>query len=448
MSFDRDSHLLLDEAVALLENRYKDLPPHTQQIDLVQLREPLMAAALRLQDSDPYHHPLYIGHMQKPPHPIARLAYSLTLLLNPNNHGYDGGRASSDMEQEAISEIAHMFGWASFQGHLCSGGTLANFEALWIAREQHPDKGIAASCQAHYTHERLSGVLSVPFHAIPTDPAGRMDVNALEQVLQHGDIGTVVVTIGTTATGAVDPLDQILDLQSRYAFRIHVDAAYGGYFTLANNLDAVTRNALNAISQADSIAIDPHKHGLQPYGCGCLLFRDSTVRHHYQHNSPYAYFDTDDPHLGEISLECSRPGASAVALWTTQRLLPLVQDGTFAQNLASGRNAALIFYQALIKDTRFAPLFPPQLDIVVWAMPASSASLSSQRARALHAAARKNDLHMSLVTIPQAMLLTCHPVSIWDQDSIICLRVCLMKPEHHEWITEILARLNSAAASL
>src|SRR3569833_2034130 len=110
--------------------------------------------------------------MQKTPHPVARLAYTLTLWLNPNNHAYDGGRASSIMEQEAIGEIARMVGWPDSQGHLCGGGTLANFEALWVAREQHPGKAIAASSQAHYTHERLSSVLGVPFRSIAAGARG------------------------------------------------------------------------------------------------------------------------------------------------------------------------------------------------------------------------------------------------------------------------------------
>lgn len=444
MPFDRESLALLDEALAVLADGFRHLPGVPQTIDVTQLREPLLAAAHRLQDNAPYHHPLYIGHMQKPPHPIARLAYMLALWLNPNNHAYDGGRASSIMEQEAIGEIARMFGWSSSQGHLCGGGTLANFEALWIAREQHPGKAIAASSQAHYTHERLSGVLGVSFRPIPTDARGRMDVAALESALQDGTIGTVVATLGTTGTGAVDPLDRILALRSRYTFRIHVDAAYGGYFSLADNLDAETRQAFDLVAQADSIAIDPHKHGLQPYGCGCVLFRDPAVRRHYHHDSPYTYLSTDDPHLGEISLECSRPGAAAVALWATQRLLPLVPGGAFAQDLASGREASLNLYRALSKDTRFALPFPPQLDIVAWAVRANTASQASQRARALQAAAKKHSLHLSLVALPKAMLDISDPVHTWDVDTITCLRACMIKPEHREWMTEILERLDAA----
>lgn len=445
MPFDRESLTLLDEALAILAEGFSHLPNTPQSIDVAQLRESLITVAHRLQDNAPYHHPFYIGHMQKPPHPIARLAYALSLWLNPNNHAYDGGRASSIMEQEAIGEIARMFGWVSSQGHLCGGGTLANFEALWVARERHPGMAVAASSQAHYTHERLSGVLGVSFRSIASDTRGRMDIAALEAALKDGTIGTVVVTLGTTGTGSVDPLDRILALRAHYAFRIHVDAAYGGYFVLADNLDTETRQALDLVAQADSIAIDPHKHGLQPYGCGCVLFRDPTVRHYYQHDSPYTYLSSNDPHLGEISLECSRPGAAAVALWATQRMLPLIPGGSFAQDLALGREAALVLYRALSEDTQFIPLFPPQLDIVVWAVQANTASQASHRARTLHTAAKKRDLHLSLVVIPKTMLEASNPVHIWDVDTITCLRACVMKPEHHEWMAEILTRLHDSA---
>ena len=90
-----------------------------------------------------------------------------------------------------------------------------------------------------------------------------MSLEALEDELRKGDVSTVVATLGTTAMGAVDPLDEILELKERYGFRVHVDAAYGGYFGLiADALDEPARRAYAAIGQADSIVIDPHKHGL------------------------------------------------------------------------------------------------------------------------------------------------------------------------------------------
>ena len=446
MTFDHVSLELLDEVLQSLEQGFGHLPEFAPQLELGELRGVLIEAAGRMKDNYPYHHPLYIGQMLKPPHPVARLAYAIAMFLNPNNHALDGGRASSVMEKEAVAGIARMFGWEEHLGHLCGGGTMANFEALWIGRELRPGRAVAASAQAHYTHSRLSAVLGIPFRKVPVDSRGRMNVQALEAALTDGKIGTVVVTLGTTAAGAVDPLPEVLALRNRYDFRIHVDAAYGGYFTLAENLDRESRAAFDHVAAADSIVIDPHKHGLQPYGCGCVLFRDPSVGQFYGHDSPYTYFSSAELHLGEISLECSRAGASAVALWTTMRLLPLQPGGSFARGLESCRQAALMLYESIQEDQRFAVLVPPELDIVVWAVRATTASESSSRARQIFDAAAEHDLHLALASFPRVMLEPSAPVAVWDTDEIVCLRACAMKPEHREWMPEILKRIQAAAA--
>src|ERR1700761_2045895 len=240
----------------------------------------LETVAERLGDNYPYFHPLYAGQMLKPPHPGARAAYALAMAVNPNNHARDGGRASSEMEIEAVRGIAEMFGWSSEQylGHLTSGGTMANLEALWVAGQLAPGKRILGSEQAHYTHGRISGVLKLEYEPVAADGRGRMRLDALEDELRKGDVGTVVATLGTTAIGAVDPLRDILALREKYGFRVHVDAAYGGYFRLIlDELEEGARRAFAAMDRADSIVVDPHKHGLQPYGCGCVLFRDPGV---------------------------------------------------------------------------------------------------------------------------------------------------------------------------
>jgi len=448
MSFDRREVALLDEALAKLAEGFADLPETSALADLEPVRAVLLEAAQRLHDNYPYQHPLYIGQMLKPPHPVARLAYALALWLNPNNHALDGGRASSAMEKEAIAALARMFGWEEHLGHLTSGGTLANFEALWVARELAPGRAIAASAQAHYTHARLSSVLEATFREVPVDSSGRMDLSALEDAIAGGEIGTVVATLGTTPAGAVDPLAEILELCRARDVRVHVDAAYGGYFVLAGNLRADTAAAFACIHEADSIAIDPHKHGLQPYGCGCVLFRDPGVGRFYRHASPYTYFSSGDLHLGEISLECSRPGAAAVALWATQRLLPLERGGELARGLEAGRAAALALFLALDEDRRFTPLLLPELDIVVWAIPAQRASDSSEQARRLFAAAAARDLHLALASTPRALVEPCGAIAEWDDESVVCLRACVMKPAHRDWMPEILSRLDLAAGDI
>jgi len=357
---------LLREALDKLEAGFSNLPEFNPELDEQALGDVLGEVAERMQDNYPYFHPQYVGQMLKPPHPVARIAYAMSLWINPNNHALDGGRASSAMEKECIVDLGAMFGWENPLGHLTGGGTMANLEALWVASRLHPEKRVIASQQAHYTHSRISEVLQIPFSSVRVSNNGRMDIAALEDLLRQGDVGTVVVTMGNTGLGAVDPLPEILRLRKKYNFRIHADAAYGGYFGLASGLDDATALAFNNLTDVDSIVIDPHKHGLQPYGCGCILFKDPAVGSFYKHASPFTYFSSAELHLGEISLECSRPGASAVALWATQRLLPLVKGGAFADDLDSCLAAARDFHTRLDASEYFTPLMQPELDICIW----------------------------------------------------------------------------------
>ncbi|MEX2191312.1 MAG: aminotransferase class I/II-fold pyridoxal phosphate-dependent enzyme [Bacteroidota bacterium] len=442
---EKESLKILREALEVLERGFAKLPdfnadePHLDRIDDV-----LKETALRLRDNFPYFHPLYAGQMLKPPHPIARLAYMLALWINPNNHALDGGRASSAMEKEAVAEIAHMVGWKQYLGHLTGGGTMANLEALWIAGRQHPGKFILASDQSHYTHRRMCNVLGLPFETIPSDRTGRMDCAILEERLARGDVGTVVATMGTTALGSVDPLPSILALQKKFPFRLHADAAYGGYFKLSSQLSKLTRQSFDLLHEADSIVIDPHKHGLQPYGCGCVLFRDPAVGTFYHHDSPYTYFTSGDLHLGEISLECSRAGASAVALWATQRLLPLVKSGSFARSLDQSRKAAIHVFDLIRKDKRFLPGPEPELDILVWALRGDSVSRASEEAKALFRKAAENNLHLALAELP-LHLFELPAAMKRDRDRLVCLRSVLMKSEHDEWAEKIWKVIDKAA---
>ncbi|WP_153101025.1 pyridoxal phosphate-dependent decarboxylase family protein [Paraburkholderia hayleyella] len=438
MTFETKSLQVFQEALTQLNASFNYLPKLDQSVDLTAIRPVMLEVAKRMENNYPYHHPMYAGQMLKPPTEIARLAYMLSLWLNPNNHDLDGGKASSAMEKEAVAELAGIFGWTTHLGHLCSGGTMANLEGLWIARNLHPTKKIVASAQAHYAHARISGVLRIPFLSIECDSRARMDINVLQRLLQEEEIGTVVVSMGTTATGSVDPLPQILELQAQYGFRIHADAAYGGYFSLTDNLDPETRAAFDCLNKVDSLVIDPHKHGLQPYGCGCILFKDPSVGRFYKHDSPYTYFSSDELHLGEISLECSRAGASAVALWATQKLLPLIRGGTFASSLSKSREAALALFDKLKSDRRFIVAFRPQLDIVFWAVKSGSASESSRLAREIFKRSNEQNLHLALASMPRKLFAATEGEIInWDQDYVVCLRSALMKPEHLDWVDHI-----------
>ena len=463
---------LLSRATELLEEQFAALPPFEPafKADPKTMAEVLAEVARRMGDNYPYFHPLYAGQMMKPPHPVTQAAYALAMKINPNNHARDGGRASSEMEIEAVQAIARIFGWEEFLGHLTSSGTLANLEALWVAgqlageRTQGLKPGspaawrIVGSGQAHYTHQRISAVLKLDYAPIAADRRGRMSLKALEAELRKGDVGTVVATMGTTAMGAVDPLDEIVALRQRYGFRIHVDAAYGGYFRLIPEaLDEPARRAYAAIDQADSIVVDPHKHGLQPFGCGCVLFRDPSVGRFYQHDSPYTYFTSKQLHLGEISLECSRSGAAAVALWATQQLLPLIPRGEFARGLECGRSAAVELDRRLRHEPsgRFQPLADggPELDIVVWKVNGKTPEESSALAQRIFDACAARDLHLALAQLPRGWFhlaagLEAENSAADGAELVTCLRSVLIKPEHEAWLDQIWERLMAGCAEV
>ena len=427
--------IILAKALQKLQSGFADFPDTLDSENQPQIESILLEVAEKMQDNYPYFRTSYVGQMLKPPHAIARLAYMLSLYINPNNHALDGGKASSALEKEAVQKIARMFGWEKALGHLTGGGTMANLEALWVAGKTHPGKKVVASAQSHYTHERISGVLGLGFQKVGCDQAGRMDMQELEKHLVREEIGTVVVTLGSTGTGSVDPLVDVLELQKKYSFRIHVDAAYGGYFGLLDNLSPEATAHYQAIPRADSLVIDPHKHGLQPYGCGCILFKNPEDGRFYRHDSPYTYFTSAELHLGEISLECSRAGAAAVALWATLKLFPLEKGGAFARELAKSREAATKLAALIRESTDFKLLFEPETDIVVWAPNGDNLNNINQTSRRIFSrVAKEYDLHLALINYPVSDLPDTWEFNHPDQPYITCLRSCLMKPTHVDFV--------------
>jgi hypothetical protein len=175
-----------------------------------------------------------------------------------------------------------------------------------------------------------------------------------------------------------------------------------------------------------------------------VLFKDPAVGTLYKHDSPYTYFSSSELHLGEISLECSRAGASAVALWATQRLLPMTRNGEFAGGLASCREAALQLYRELNSDERFLTMFEPELDIVIFAPRAGKSGDISRMSKALFDEAAANDLHLALFSYPAALLRDVWPGMEFEGETVTCLRSCLMKPEHQEWVERIWGLLGTA----
>lgn len=437
---------LLSDSLSKLDYWEQSFSEHGQDstlhVDEEKAKAVFETLSQRLKGNYPFKNPVYAGQMLKPPHPLTWAAYALAMSINPNNHALDGGPPSSEMEKEAVAELASFFGYGDeFLGHLTASGTIANLEALWVARESHPRKKIAFSENAHYTHERMCSVLRVEGVKVPVQENGGFDLDAINPK----EIGTIVVTLGTTGLGEVEPLDQILPWAKEHGIRVHIDAAYGGFFRVLKDSDLSHETAWTLMEEADSIVVDPHKHGLQPYGCGCVLFKDPAVGKFYKHDSPYTYFTSEDLHLGEISLECSRAGAAAVAFWATLQLFPLKENEGFGPILKKCLDAAERMYELTNESSKLKPYKKPELDILGYfpSVGSSTSEISAKSKEVFEAGMKEKVFYLSLYRIPAKTFGRLHPDFKADSNEVTILRSVFMKPEQLDFSDELVKRIEA-----
>ena len=183
-------------------------------------------------------------------------------------------------------------------GNLTSGGSIANLMAITTARDHMKIRArdienavIYLTHQAHHSIQkaiRIAGLNEARLSYVAVDDRFRMDVKALESAIKK-DIKSgfkpflVVSSAGTTDTGAIDPMDKIASVAKKYGLWNHVDAAYGGFFVLADEV----KDAFKGIEEADSITIDPHKGLFLAYGTGAVLIKNVEALNHtnsYQAN--------------------------------------------------------------------------------------------------------------------------------------------------------------------
>ncbi len=361
----------------------------------------------------------YLGHMISDVSIPALIGNIAVLFCNPNLASRETAEAGVFFETRAINMLAEMVGFETpgVRGHFTSGGTMANFEALWRARYRmdhwlamsayllekghsqdnifelahqgwesfyankakhnidtvdlkkrsyviqgpwdianyyrdtlkmdFPQPVILVPRNKHYSWPKSANVFGISERAIwPTDldRHGRVCVKSLEanieraKQLGHPIMMNVSVT-GTTELGGVDPVHEINEVLRRYrdeqGIHIwhHVDAAYGGYFCSTfkhgkSELDERTVKALTAISQVDSVTLDPHKLGYVPYACGAFLARDARSYSVSDISAPYLQEEVDSEYpTWSTTLEGSRSATGAGAVWLSARVLPLDATG-------------------------------------------------------------------------------------------------------------------------
>jgi tyrosine decarboxylase len=447
---------------------------------LQRTREALIELAGNLQISSmPWFSPRYLGHMTTDTLMAANLGYMLTLLYNPNNCAFEGSPATTALEIEVGRQLATLMGYVPEKswGHITSGGTVANYEGLWIARNLKsipaavkavkPDlvsglddwqlanltiarildlldevktlgffeevrqrcvRGIGMKGSAtgkvlvpqskHYSWTKAADILGIGQENLISVPVGRdfrMDIKALRGhidalVAEKTPILAVVAVVGSTEEGAVDEVHEIVRLRDRYedqgiSFYLHIDAAYGGY-ARALFLDEESRfmdyrevsrqharqgvlhhdtdwlnvsvyEAYKAMSEADSITVDPHKLGYVPYAAGAIVAKDRRVIDIISYFAAYVFEKNDSNPilLGSYIMEGSKAGAAVAAVWMAHRVVPLNIKG-YGRIIGHSIEGAFRFYRSLIshgticvngREFEVIPLTAPDINIVDYA---------------------------------------------------------------------------------
>ena len=292
--------------------------------------------------------PSFIGHMTSAlPYFILPLS-KLMVGLNQNLVKIETSKAFTPLERQVLGMLHRLVyqnhddfydKWMHSANHslgaFCSGGTVANITALWVARNnllkadgkfkgvaregifqalkhyQYDGLAILVSSRGHYSLKKSADILGLgqdSVIAIPTDNNNKIDCQKLKEKCQelaekNIRVLSIVGVAGTTETGNVDPLTDMAKIAHQYDCHFHVDAAWGGATLLSDKY----RPLLKGIELADSVTIDAHKQMYVPMGAGLVVFKNPASVSSIEHHAEYI-LRKGSKDLGSHTLEGSRPG--------------------------------------------------------------------------------------------------------------------------------------------
>ncbi len=288
------------------------------------------------------------------------------------------GPGAVRLENYLVKWMASLFAYPSnAAGHLASGGSIANLTAIVTARDAKKISGmnIAKSAiyhtnQVHHCIDkaiRIAGLAEAPRRIVAMDQDYRMDTDDLQKLMEKDASNgikpfLVVASVGSTDTGAIDPLENIAVLCKTYDSWFHVDAAYGGFFSLLDDY----RMKFKGIEQSDSVVVDPHKGLFLPYGIGAVMVKDGEALHRsHQYQANYmqdAQAHADEWSPAELSPELTKH-FRGLRMWLPLKLFGLEP---FKSALKEKIFLARYFYEKLKEHPDFELGPYPDLSVVIY----------------------------------------------------------------------------------
>jgi glutamate/tyrosine decarboxylase-like PLP-dependent enzyme len=326
-------------------------------------------------------HPRFFAYIPCPGSYIGSLGSFLAAATNLFTGSWLGGAVAAQIEVQLLDWIRVALGLPTgFGGVLTSGGSLANLSAIAAARTRLSDDRRAAAtvyvgAAAHYSIAKAARLLGVPQARIRTLPSGadqRLRAESVEAILAADrDAGLrpmiLCATLGTTTTGAIDPIDALADVALRQDVWLHVDGAYGAAAALLPEFRALAE----ALARADSITLDPHKWLYSPFESGCFLTRHLdaltaafTAQGEYMQDIP-----PDEINMFQRGPELSR-GNRALKLWL---LLRSVGTDTLIAAIRKDIRLCQLAHDLLQQDPRVEIVSGPQLSMFCFAVGAGPA---------------------------------------------------------------------------
>lgn len=337
-------------------------------------------------------HPGYIGHMDSIPTTLSLVGDFLVAALNNNMLSVEMSPVFSRLETLVLRQLAIRFGLgAAAGGVLVSGGSLANLQALTVARNVAFGAvatgvvGLAmqpvffVSEVAHTSMQKAAMMMGLGADAaIPlrTNANSQVDIADLTAKLaQAKSLGqqpfAIVATAGTTVTGNVDPIEEMGAIARSHNLWFHVDAAYGGAVIFGDE----HRSLLAGIDQADSITFNPQKWLYVAKTCATVLFkRFDILKTHFRIQAPYMGDDAEWPNLGELTVQGTRH-PDILKLWLS---LQHIGIAGYRDIILHSYSLTAAFVQRVNTRSYLQLASQPQMNLVCFRLVPESADAAQQ----------------------------------------------------------------------